>query len=177
VPQVEVTFDIDANGILSVSAMDKSSGKTQQIKITAQSGLSEEEIKKAVDDGEKFKREDEEKQQVVAARNGLDNLVYQTEKLLKDNANLPEADKKSAEEAVAEAKKTMENKDAGLSEYKAATDKLQAVSHKITSELYKQAGGPEQGQGAEAGGAAAADGSTEKKSGDDVIDADYKDVN
>ena len=177
VPQVEVTFDMDANGILNVSAKDMSTGKSQQIKITAQSGLSEEEIKKAVNDAEAFRKEDEEKQEAASAKNTLDNLVYQTEKLLKDNATLPEADKKSAEEAIANAKKALETKSPVLADLKAANEKLQAISHKITSELYSKAGagGPSAG-GAEAhahdAGAQAGKGGK-----DDVIDADFKDVN
>ncbi len=175
VPQVEVTFDMDANGILNVSAKDMSTGKSQQIKITSQSGLSEEEIKKAVNDAEAFRKEDEEKQEAATAKNGLDNLVYQTEKLLKDNANLPEADKKSAEEAIANAKKALETKSPVLADLKSATEKLQAVSHKISSELYSKAGAAG-GPGAEAheAGAEAAAGKGGK---DDVIDADFKDVN
>jgi molecular chaperone DnaK len=176
VPQVEVTFDIDANGILSVSAKDMSSGKTQNIKITAQSGLSEEEIKKAVNEAEEHRKEDEEKQQSAGARNGLDNLVYQTEKLVKDNADLPEADKKSATDGVEAAKKVLENKSAGADELKKATDTLQTISHKISAELYKKASA-QQAPGAGAPGAEGATAGAESKKGDDVIDADYKDVN
>jgi molecular chaperone DnaK len=175
VPQVEVTFDLDANGILSVSAKDMSSGKSQQIKITAQSGLSEEEIKKAVRDAEEHARDDAERVKASSARNGLDNLVYQTEKLIKDNANLPEADKKIAEDGIASAKKVLENKEATANELEAETQKLQAATHKITAELYKNAGTPGAQPGADAG--AQASGATGEKKGDDVIDADYKDVN
>lgn len=173
VPQVEVTFDIDANGILHVSAKDLSSGKQQQIKITAQSGMSEEEIKKAVRDAEAHADEDKKRTEAASARNNLDNLVYQTEKLLKDNADkLADADKKSAEEAVADAKKALEGKgDAG--ELKSAFEKLQAVTHKLTAEMYKKTSGGQDGGGPQQPG-----GGEEKKSGDDdVIDADYKDVN
>ncbi|MCE3009378.1 MAG: molecular chaperone DnaK [Proteobacteria bacterium] len=175
VPQVEVTFDIDANGILSVSAKDKASGKSQQIKITAQSGLSEEEIKKAVNEAEAHRQEDEERQKAVTARNNLDNLVYQTEKMVKDNPSLPEADKKSVEEAVAQAKKTLENKSASLAELESASNNLQTVSHKVAGELYKQqsAQGQPGADGQQAGGGAQG----EAKKDDDVIDADYKDVN
>jgi molecular chaperone DnaK len=175
VPQVEVTFDLDANGILSVSAKDMSSGKSQQIKITAQSGLSEEEIKKAVRDAEEHAKDDAERVKASSARNGLDNLVYQTEKLIKDNANLPEADKKTAEDGIASAKKVLENKEATANELEAETQKLQAATHKITAELYKNAGTPGAQPGADAG--AQATGATSEKKGDDVIDADYKDVN
>ncbi|MBX2993737.1 MAG: molecular chaperone DnaK [Bdellovibrionaceae bacterium] len=179
VPQVEVTFDIDANGILNVSAKDLSSGKQQQIKITAQSGLSEDDIKRAVNDAEAHKADDEERQKAASARNGLDNLIYQTEKLVADNKDLPEADKKAVTDAVADARKVFENKSATGEELKKAQDALQAVSHRISSELYKKAGGAAAGGDAGAGAGQAegsADAGAEKKD-DDVIDADYKDVN
>jgi molecular chaperone DnaK len=175
VPQIEVTFDIDANGILNVSAKDMSSGKQQTIKITAQSGLSEEEIKKAVQDAELHKAEDEERQKAVAARNNLDNLVYQTEKLLKENSTLPEADVKPVNEALAEAKKVLENKTASLQDLEASLQKVQTASHKITSELYQKAS--QQQAGADAGAAGAETAGASASGGkDDVIDADFKDV-
>jgi molecular chaperone DnaK len=181
VPQVEVTFDIDANGILSVSAKDNASGKTQQIKITAQSGLSEDEIKRAVNDAEAHRKEDDEKQESASARNNLDSLVYQTEKLIKDTKDLEESLKKSGEEEIAAAKKILENKSASVAELKAGVEKLQAASHKITTELYKKTGGQPgadagaAGEGADQGATGgAASGATGGK--DDVIDADFKDV-
>jgi molecular chaperone DnaK len=178
VPQVEVIFNIDASGILEVSAKDMSSGKTQQIKITAQSGLSEEEIKKAVRDAEEHAKDDEIRTKSAAARNTLDNLVYQTEKLLKDNASIPEADKKSAEEAIASAKKVLEDKNAEAPALEAEAQKLQAATHKITSELYKNAGGAQGAAGGSGDGAAGGStGGANEKKDDDVIDADYKDVN
>lgn len=174
VPQVEVTFDIDANGILHVSAKDMSSGKSQQIKITSQSGLSEEEIKKAVQDAEGHAEEDKRKAEAATHRNNLDNLVYQTEKLIKDSGSqVPESEVKSANEALDEAKKVLENKNAEPEELKGAFERLQNLTHKMTSELYKK-------QGAQPGAEAAPEdqaGSSDKKGGDDVIDADYKDVN
>ncbi len=175
VPQVEVTFDIDANGILNVSAKDMSSGKTQQIKITAQSGLTEEEIKKAVQDAELRADEDKEKLETAKTRNELENLVYQNEKLIKENgAKIPEAEKKSLETLMADAKKVLENKTAALSELKTHFEKLQEVSHKLSSEMYKQNAGGAAPQGDAAHGDKPKD---EAKTGDDVIDADYKDVN
>lgn len=180
VPQVEVTFDIDANGILSVSAKDMSSGKQQQIKITAQSGLSEEEVKKAVREAELAADADKQKAETVQAHNNLDNLIYQTEKVIKDSgAQIPEADVKAANDSIAEAKKVLENKGASASELKAAFDKLQAVTHKLSSELYKKQGAPAGGDGSGGGGTGAggAEGAEGSKSGEDVIDADYKDVN
>ncbi|MBX3035177.1 MAG: molecular chaperone DnaK, partial [Bdellovibrionaceae bacterium] len=175
VPQVEVIFDIDANGILHVSAKDMSSGKVQQIKITAQSGLNEEEIKRAVRDAEAHADEDKKRTEAAGARNNLDNLVYQTEKLLKENgANIPEGDKKAAEDSLAEAKKALDDKNAGVEQLKTVFEKLQATTHKLTSELYKKTGAAGgEGGASEAPGA----GGGEKKEGDDVIDADYKDVN
>ncbi|MBS1970780.1 MAG: molecular chaperone DnaK [Bdellovibrionales bacterium] len=180
VPQVEVTFDIDANGILSVSAKDLSSGKQQQIKITAQSGLSEEEVKKAVREAELQADADKAKAEAVQAHNNLDNLIYQTEKVIKDaGTQLPEAEVKSANEAIAEARKVLENKGAPATELKAAFDKLQTVTHKLSSELYKKQGGQPGGDGSGGGGAGGGSTETEgaNKGGDDVIDADYKDVN
>lgn len=175
-PQIEVTFDLDANGILNVSAKDMSSGKQTQIKITAQSGLSEEEIKKAVRDAELHAEEDKKRTEAAAARNNLDNLVYQTEKLLKDNAaSVSEGDKKTAEDALAEAKKALEDKSAAADTLKAAMQKLETATHKITSELYKKTAGAAGPEGATAGNPGGP--TEEKKSGDDVIDADYKDVN
>ncbi len=175
VPQVEVAFDIDANGILSVSAKDMSSGKSQQIKITAQSGLSEEEIKKAVREAELHAEEDKTKTETAQVRNNLDNMIYQTEKLITDSgAQLPEGDVSSAKETVAEAKKLLEA--AGeLTALKATFEKLQAITHKLTAEVYKKQGAT--GAGAE-GAAGAQPGAEQKKPGEeDVIDADFKDVN
>lgn len=178
VPQVEVSFDLDANGILNVSAKDMSSGKTQQIKITAQSGLSEEEIKRAVRDAEEHSKDDEERTKAATARNTLDNLVYQTEKMVSEAKDLPEADKKSADEAIASAKKVLENKSADVASLEAEAKSLQAVTHKLSAELYKKAGGQGGGDGSGGGGdtGGGESGGSDKKD-DDVIDADYKDVN
>ncbi len=180
-PQVEVTFDLDANGILSVSAKDMASGKTQQIKITAQSGLTEDEIQKAVKEAELRADEDKNKAEAAMTRNNLDNLIYQTEKLVKDSgAQLGEADSKKATEAAAEARKVFDDKSTGATELKAAHDKLQTLVHQLTSELYKKQGaqpGPDAGGAGGSANGAGADGAESKKDGDDVIDADYKDVN
>ncbi|MFP5520333.1 MAG: molecular chaperone DnaK [Bdellovibrionia bacterium] len=176
VPQIEVTFDIDANGILNVSAKDKSSGKEQQIRITAQSGLSEEEIKKAVHEAEAQAEADKQKAEAATQRNNLDNLVYQAEKLMKDSGSqLDGNDVKTATEAVAEAKKTLEDKNAATETLKSQFERLQNLVHKMTSDLYKKTGAQ---PGADAGaGAGEAGGSTAGGKDDDVIDADYKDVN
>ncbi|MGE0633543.1 MAG: molecular chaperone DnaK [Pseudobdellovibrionaceae bacterium] len=176
VPQVEVTFDIDANGILNVSAKDLSSGKEQTIKITAQSGLSEEDIKRMVRDAEEHKRDDDERREQVTQANNLDNLIYSTDKMLKDGKDLPADDVKTAQEAIDQGRKAIETK-APASEMKAIFERLQNVSHKLSSEMYKKSTGAEQGAAQPGADAGAAGGEEKKEGGDDVIDADYKDVN
>lgn len=177
-PQVEVTFDIDANGILSVSAKDMATGKSQQIKITSQSGLNEEEIQKAVKEAELRADEDKNKAEAATMRNNLDNMIYQTEKLVKDSgAQLGESESKKANEAAAEARKVFENKSADLVELKSAHDKLQALVHQMTTELYKKQGAAPGGAGGGPTEGGSTDAGDSKKDGDDVIDADYKDVN
>ncbi len=174
-PQIEVTFDIDANGILHVSAVDKATNKSQQIKITAQSGLSEDEIKKAVKEAEMQADADKEKAEAAQTRNNLDNLIYQTEKLVNENAAKLGAEADTVKTAIADAKKVFENKSASTAELKEAFEKLQTSSHKVTEALYK-AGGAQGGGDGGGNGAGGAPGE-EKKDGDDVIDADFKDVN
>jgi len=178
VPQIEVTFDMDANGILSVSAKDMATGKSQNIKITSQSGLSEDEIKKLVKEAEMQADADKAKVEQVQAHNNLDNLIYQTEKLVNESGSkLPEADLASVKEMIADAKKVLENKASTAAELKSAHEKLQTSSHKITQDLYK-ASAPKEGGGGEAGNNGGADGAAGgEKKGDDVIDADFKDVN
>lgn len=174
IPQVEVTFDIDANGILHVTAKDLGTGKEQAIKITAKSGLSEDEIKNMVRDAETHAEEDKRKREVIAARNNLDNLVYQTEKLLSDTKDAPAAEKTKLEETLAQAKTILGNASASLTDFKTAMDSLTATNHAFSSVLYsKQKGSAGAGApGAQDAGAAGSSGS----GGDDVIDADYKDV-
>lgn len=184
VPQIEVTFDIDADGIIHVSAKDLSTKKEQAIKITAQSGLSENEIKQMVKDSERHAEADKKKREQVTAKNNLDNLIYQTEKVLRENKDkVAEADAKKAQEIIEEGKKAVE-KNADAEELKGLLEKLTAVSHKITTELYQNvsqaAGGPEAAAGGHAGanpGGGAASGGAKGKGDDDVIDADFKNVN
>ncbi len=178
VPQVEVTFDLDANGILNVSALDKSTGKSQQIKITAQSGLTEEEIKKAVNDAQAMAEEDKKRAETAQARNNLDNLIYQTEKLLKDEAaKIGEGDKKTVEAAIADAKKVVEDRNQSAEQMKAAFEALNSATHKLTSELYKQQAQAGGADNSGATGGATGEEAKSDKGDDDVIDADYKDVN
>ncbi len=171
-PQIEVAFDIDANGILNVSAKDMGTGKTQQIKITAQSGLSEEEIKKLVKDAEMQADADKEKFESVQSKNNLDNLVYQTEKTITESGSkVTTGEVELAKTALDDAKKVLENKEASRPDMQAALDKLQAASQKVTEALYKA------GATADKGPDAAPETQAAKKEGDDVIDADFKDVN
>jgi molecular chaperone DnaK len=174
-PQVEVTFDIDANGIVHVGAKDLGTGKEQSIRITASSGLSEEEIKRMQREAEEHRAEDEERKKTVEARNTLDSLIYTIEKTVKENGEKITAEVKAeVEGAVAEARKHLESKDA--EELRAATERLSSVSNKMAEQMYKNttpgAGATAQDTGAGSGESA----SSGKKKDDDVIDADFKEV-
>jgi len=162
VPQIEVTFDIDANGILTVSASDKGTGKTQEIKITGSSGLSEEEINKMVQDAENHKAEDAARKEIVDLRNQADALASQTEKSLEEMGDKIDATEKAAiEAALAELKAVLKDTDATKEQIEAATKKVADVSHKMAEQMYKQ----------NEGGEAAA---TSAKKDDDVIDAEIE---
>jgi molecular chaperone DnaK len=170
VPQIEVTFDIDANGILNVSAKDRATGKSQAITITASSGLSKDEVQKMVRDAESHSAEDKKRRELVDLRNQADSLAYQVEKLVQDNrAKLGEAEAKSIEQAVADARKASEADDAAA--IRSALESLTQKSHKLAEELYRQTGGP-----SGAPGAAPQDGQGAEKrgpGGGDVVDAEY----
>ena len=145
VPQIEVTFDIDANGIVNVSAKDLGTGKEQKITITASSNLSEAEIDKAVKEAEQFAKEDKEKREIVDARNNLDGMIFNIEKSAKDNADkLSDADKTALNNACEEAKKhlTSENKD----ELNKAVEDLSKASQDIFAKMYQQAQAEAQAQ-------------------------------
>lgn len=176
-PQIEVSFDIDANGILSVTAKDLGTGKEQAIKITAKSGLTEAEINRMVKDAEEHAEEDRKRRERAQVANDLDTLVYSMEKLLRDNGSqIDAADKTKAEELVAEGRKLLDNHETTPTELKEVFDKLQAVSHKVSTSIYeKKAAAGTSNAGKESGSNGSADGSA-PKSGEDVIDADYKDV-
>jgi len=173
VPQVEVTFDIDANGIVHVGAKDLGTGKEQSIQITASSGLSKDEIDKMVKDASAHADEDRKKREAVDARNQLDGLVYQTEKTLADHgAALDAATKGDIETALAEAKKALESQDAAT--LKAAADTLARASHKMAEAVYSKASKPG-GDGAAPGGPSA-DGAEPQKPKDDVVEAEFEEV-
>ena len=178
VPQVEVTFDIDANGILNVSAKDLGTGKEQAIQIKAKSGLSDDEIDRMVKEAEANADADKEKRELVTVRTDLDNLTHQTEKMISDNKDkFQEASVTAANEAIAEAKKVSENADSPVADFKAAMEKLQTTAQALSTELYSQ---QTQGDGGAAGApgpdAPAGDAKTQT-GGDDPIDVDFKDVN
>jgi len=169
IPQIEVTFDIDANGIVNVSAKDRATGKSQAITITASSGLAKEDVEKMVRDAEAHSAEDKQKREVIDLRNQADNLAYSVEKLLGENrGKIAEAEAKAAEEAVAEARKAAEGENTAA--IKAAVEKLTKASHKLAEELYRQAGGPASGPTAGAPPGADA-GQAPPRS--DVVDAEY----
>jgi molecular chaperone DnaK len=174
VPQIEVTFDIDANGILNVSAKDNATGKDTRITITSSSGLSKEEVERMAKDAESHAAEDKEKREEIEARNSLDGMVYNIEKMLKESGDkVQAADKTDVEAALAEAKKTLEGSPS-VADLRAANDKLTQASHKLAEVLYK-ANAASAGQGAPT---AQADGTpgTEQKKDEGVIDAEYVDV-
>ena len=180
VPQVEVTFDIDANGIVNVSAKDVGTGREQKITITATSGLSKEEIDKMMKDAESHAGEDEKKKAEIEARNRLDGLVYSVEKTFAENKDkLDAAASGEIESAIAESKTALAGSDAEA--MNSAFERLQTASHKLAEVLYSQAGaaggeaaGGEQASSASAG--AEGDGGTSSSSDDNVIDAEYVDV-
>jgi molecular chaperone DnaK len=177
VPQVEVTFDIDANGILHVAAKDLGTGKEQSIRITASSGLTEEEIKKMVRDADAHSDEDKRKKQLAEVRNEADALVYSVEKSLKDYGDkLSESEKKEIEEALERCRKAKDTSQEP-SEIKSAVENLTGKSHKLAEHLYKGAGaqpGAEAGAGTGASGAGAQAGA--KGPEEEVVEAEFEDV-
>src|SRR5437870_6729435 len=170
VPQIEVTFDIDANGIVNVSAKDLGTGKEQKITITASSGLAKEEIDRMMKEADSHADEDRRRREEIELRNRADQTVYGAEKMLSEHrSKLPESDAKSVEDAIAECKKALEGSD--IAAINRATDALTQASHKVAEAMYKsgaaggQAGGSPNGAGESAGG-----------KNDDVIDAEYVDA-
>ena len=176
VPQIEVSFDIDANGIVNVSAKDMGTGKEQSIKITASSGLSEDDIQRLVREAETHATDDKKKQEVIEARNHADSLIYGTEKSLTDLGDKADAALKSDIDAkIVALRKLMEGEDAAA--IKAATEDLAKTSHKLAEQLYQQQAQQTGQPGAEAGAAGAAGaGHQQGHAGDDVVDADYTEV-
>ena len=177
VPKIEVTFDIDANGIVNVTAKDMATGKTQQITITSSSGLAKDEVERMVNEAKSNADADKKKREVIDLRNQLDGLAYNIEKLLQDNKDkISEGDAKPVEEAITKARKTAEAEDAAA--LKSALSELEKVSHKLAEDLYKKTqstAGPAAGapaDQADGGGAAPNSGSGAPKG--DVVDAEYE---
>ncbi len=174
-PQVEVTFDIDANGILNVSAKDRGTGKEQKITITSSSGLDKKEVEKLVKDAESHSSEDKKRREAIEAKNGLDALVYSTEKLVEESGDkVPDSEKEAVRTAVAEAKKVLETSAGDAEALKKAAQDLQKASYKIAEALYKAAPAGAPGGGGSDDGAAPG-GPTTSKPADDVIDAEVVD--
>ena len=163
VPQIEVTFDIDANGIVKVTAKDKGTGKEQQITISGSTALSDDEVDRMVKDAESHAEEDKKRKDEIEVRNQTDSLAYSTEQTVKELGDKVPADmKKQAEDAVAEARKALDGTD--VDAIKAAGDKLQEVGHKLAEVVYSSAQAD----------AAAGDGAAQQGGADDVVDADYE---
>jgi molecular chaperone DnaK len=180
VPQIEVTFDIDANGIVNVSARDKATAKEQKITITASSGLNEDDIQRMVDDAKAHEEEDNKRREAVENRNKLDATILQMEKLLQENGDkLPAEAKTEVETALSSAKEALESGDDAR--VKAAQESLTAASHKLATAMYGQ--GQEQGQGPGAEGfdpgaaSGASAGAGQSGGSDDVIDAEFEEKN
>jgi molecular chaperone DnaK len=180
IPQVEVTFDIDANGIVHVSAKDLGTGREQSIRITASSGLSEEEIKNLVRDAEVHAEEDHKKRELIEARNQADTLIYTTEKTLADLGDKVDAATKSdIESHIASLKTAMEGTD--MEAIKQKSEALMKASHKLAEQMYAKTGGPGAGAGPEAGpgaGPGAGHGPEEKpkKPEEEVVEAEFEEV-
>jgi len=168
VPQVEVTFDIDANGIVHVSAKDLGTGKEQKIRIESSSGLSKDEVDKLVKEAQSHADEDKKKHETITSRNQLDNLVYSAEKSLTEHADKISAEEKTKlEEALKEAKEAL--KSDSLEQLQQATQKLTTASHGIAQKIYEEAA-----KKAQAEKGAAPGGGAQPKSKEDVVDADYE---
>ncbi|MCF8036636.1 MAG: molecular chaperone DnaK [Desulfobacteraceae bacterium] len=173
VPQIEVTFDIDANGIVHVSAKDKATGKEQSIRITASSGLSQEEIDELVKEAEKHAEEDKKRRELVEARNNADSLIYSTEKSMKELGDKVDAEtRQQVEEIIGRLRKAMEGED--KDEINKISEELQQASHKLAETMYQQASqaGGDQAGGGEPGGGQSQQGGEDE----DVVDADYEEM-
>jgi molecular chaperone DnaK len=182
-PQIEVTFDIDANGILNVSAKDKATNKEQKITITASSGLTKEEAEKMRAEAESHSEDDRRRMEEVESRNRLDGILYQAEKMVRENREkIAESDVKSAEEAIEDAKKAIA--EGGTARLRSATENLEKSLHKIAEVLYKaneaagaqQAGAASAGAGTSGGAGSSSSSAPQDKKPGDVIDAEYVDV-
>jgi molecular chaperone DnaK len=173
-PQIEVTFDIDANGIVHVSAKDLGTGKEQSIKITASSGLSEAEIQKLVREADSHAEEDKKKKELIEARNQADAMAYGVEKNIKEFGDkVDTSEKAKIEDAIARVKKAIEGDD--INAIKSAQDELTNASHKLAEAMYSKSTAQQAGAGPQAGPNTGAQAGTGKKD-EDVVDADFEEV-
>jgi molecular chaperone DnaK len=171
VPQVEVTFDIDANGILNVSAQDKATGKQQNITITSSSGLTKDEIDRMVTEAESNAAEDTKRKEEIEVRNQTDSLVYSTERTLTEHGSkLAEADRKAIYEALGEAKEALKTDDLGRMQR--AQETLTRAAHKLAEVMYRETQGQGQAQPGSGGPSAGASGPKEGE----VVDAEFEDL-
>jgi molecular chaperone DnaK len=177
IPQIEVSFDIDANGIVHVSAKDLGTGKEQKIKIESSSGLNDDDIDRMVKEAESHADEDKKHRELIDLRNQADQLVYQTEKTLKEHGDkIPDGEKKTIEEAVKALNAVKDSED--VAEIKAKMEALTQASHKLAEAMYKEAQAQQQTQPqpeTETAGAETAEGQ-EGKADENVVDADFEEV-
>jgi len=174
IPQIEVTFDIDANGIVHVSAKDMATAKEQSIRITASSGLSEQEIKNLVREGEAHAEEDKKKRELIETRNHADSLIYSTEKTLREMVEKIDAGtRQNIESHIEKLRKTMDGEDRDAIQRE--IDQLMQASHKLAEEMYKQSSGQQAGAD-QAGGSQQQDAGGQKRADEDVVDADFEEV-
>jgi len=181
VPQIEVTFDIDANGILNVTAKDMATQKDQKITITSSSGLSKDEVERMAKEADAHSAEDKAQRESIEAKNQLDSMVYNIEKMLREQGDkISGSERGDVENAVADAKKALESND--KAQMDRARETLTKASHKLAEQMYKAAqaqpgpgaGGPGAGAGPQTGASEGGDGKAKKDEG--VIDAEYVDV-
>jgi molecular chaperone DnaK len=173
VPQVEVTFDIDANGILNVSAKDTATGKQQNITITASSGLTKDEIERMVKDAASHAAEDTRRKEEIEVRNQTDSLVYSTERTLNEHgAKLSESDRKAIDDAMAEAREALKGED--INRMKQAQERLQSAAHKLAEVMYREAQASSTPGGA--GSRPSPGGSTSGPKEGEVVDAEFEDL-
>jgi molecular chaperone DnaK len=172
VPQVEVSFDIDANGILNVSAKDTATGKQQAITITASSGLTRDDIDKMVREAESHAEEDKRRREEIEVKNQADSLVYTTERTLSEHGDkIPEADKKTIEEALAEAREALKGDD--VDRIRRAQENLTKASHKLAEIMYREAQAKAQAGTSTSGASRGTDG---KAADAEVVDAEFEDL-
>jgi molecular chaperone DnaK len=174
IPQIEVTFDIDANGIVNVSAKDLATNKEQKITITGSTNLGEDDIRRMVDEADGHATEDRKRREEIDALNRADSLVYQTEKTLREHGDkIPDSDRTATERALEDLKKTIEAKD--INDVKAKSDILLQASYRLAEHMYQDTGASQQ-QAAPGPSEPQAEPSGEESGGEDVVDADYKEV-